>query len=146
MTQETPDVVADIMTRDIVTLRHDQTLHDANEAMGEYRIRHVPVLDDQGQLMGLLNQKIVLREALRITDTFGSLHLSRHLDRIALAQVIDRNVATLSPDTPLADAFQQLLENRQGAMPVLDGDRLVGILSSVDGVRLAVMLLEGTRR
>ena len=143
MTQETPTVVADIMIRDIVTLRLEQTLNDGNETMREHKIRHLPVLDDQGQLAGLLNQKVVLREALRITDTYGSKRLSQHLGRIPLAEVISRDVLTLSADTPLADAGRQLLTHRQGAMPVLDdGGRLVGILSSVDFVRLAVALLE----
>ncbi|MHB0777485.1 CBS domain-containing protein [Halomonas sp. WWR20] len=143
MTQETPVVVADIMIRNIVTLRLEQTLNDGNEAMREHKIRHLPVLDEQGQLAGLLNQKVVLREALRITDNYGSHRLSHHLGRIPLAEVISRDVLTLSVDTPLADAGSKLLAHRQGAMPVLDGDeRLVGILSSADFVRLAVALLE----
>ncbi|SFI15778.1 HPP family protein [Modicisalibacter xianhensis] len=143
MTQETPTVVADIMIRDIVTLRLEQTLNDGNETMREHKIRHLPVLDEQGHLAGLLNQKVVLREALRITDTYGSKRLSKHLGRIPLAEAISRDVLTLSADTPLADAGRQLLAHRQGAMPVLDGEgRLVGIVSSVDFVRLAVTLLD----
>lgn len=135
--------IADIMSRDIVTLRLEQTLHDGNELMREHRIRHLPVLDDQGRLAGLLNQKVVLKEALRITDNFGAKRLAHHLGRIPLTDVISREVLTLSLDTPLADAGRQLLAHRQGAMPVLDGEgHLVGILSSVDFVRLAVSLLE----
>ena len=49
---------------------------------------------------------------------------------------------TLPIDTPLIEAGQQLLCHRQGALPVVDDGRLVGILSSVDFVRLAVNLLE----
>ncbi|WP_163650159.1 CBS domain-containing protein [Modicisalibacter sp. 'Wilcox'] len=147
MTQETPAIVADIMTRDIVTLRLEQTLHDGNEAMREHKVRHLPVLDEQGHLAGLLNQKVVLREALRITDTFGSLHLSRHLGRIPLARAISRDALTLSPETPLAEAGRQLLAHRQGAMPVVDDDgHLVGIVSSVDFVRLAVTLLDAAEQ
>ncbi|WP_136067603.1 CBS domain-containing protein [Modicisalibacter radicis] len=146
MSQETPTVVADIMTRDIVTLRLEQTLNDGNETMREHKIRHLPVLDEQGHLAGLLNQKVVLREALRITDSYGAQRLNHHLGRIPLAEVIARDVLTLAADTPLADAGRQLLAQRQGAMPVLDSEgRLAGILSSVDFVRLAVTLLDTDR-
>lgn len=143
MTSDTPASVADIMSRDIVTLRLGQTLHDGNEAMREHKIRHLPVLDEQDRLVGLLNQKVVLREALRITDNYGAQRLHHYLGQIPLAEAISRDVLTLSIDTPLAEAGRQLLAHRQGALPVLDGEgRLVGIISSVDFVRLAVTLLE----
>ncbi|WP_457808542.1 CBS domain-containing protein [Kushneria sp. EE4] len=143
MSSSTQASIADIMSRDIVTLRLEQTLHDGNELMREHRVRHLPVLDEQGRLAGLLNQKVVLKEALRITDTFGAKRLAHHLARIPLADVISKDILTLSLDTPLAEAGRQLLAHRQGAMPVLDAEgHLVGILSSVDFVRLAVTLLD----
>ncbi|MFC0337022.1 CBS domain-containing protein [Kushneria avicenniae] len=143
MTSRKQASIADIMSRNLVTLRLEQTLHDGNELMREHHIRHLPVLDELGRLAGMLNQKVVLKEALRITDHFGAKRLGHHLGRIPLSDVISRDVQTLSITTPLAEAGQQLLANRQGAMPVLDGEgHLVGILSSVDFVRLAVNLLE----
>ncbi|REC95454.1 CBS domain-containing protein [Kushneria indalinina] len=143
MTSSKQVSIADIMSRNIVTLRLEQTLHDGNELMREHRIRHLPVLDEQGHLVGLLDQKVVLKEALRIADNFGSRRLSHHLGQISLNDVISREVLTLSIDTPLVEAGQKFLAHRQGALPVLDAEgRLVGILSSVDFVRLAVALLD----
>ncbi|SPJ33907.1 CBS domain-containing protein [Kushneria phyllosphaerae] len=143
MTSSEQATVANIMSREVVTLRLEQTLHDGNELMREHRIRHLPVLDEQGHLVGLLDQKVVLKEALRIADNFGSKRLSHHLKRISLNDVISREVLTLSIDTPLVDAGQKFLAHRQGALPVLDAEgHLVGILSSVDFVRLAVALLD----
>ncbi|MFC0266725.1 CBS domain-containing protein [Kushneria aurantia] len=143
MTPDTPALVADMMSRDIVTLHIDQTLNDGNEAMREHKIRHLPVLDDEGRLAGMLNQKVVLREALRVADNYGAHRLNHHLGRVPLAEVMTTEVSTLSSDTPLAEAGRTLLSQRQGAMPVLDAEgRLVGILSSVDFVRLAVQLLD----
>lgn len=143
MSQALPQRVADIMIRDVLTLRLDQSLHDGNEAMREHKIRHLPVLDAQERLVGMLNQKVVLREALQITNVYGSNRLSHHLALIPVEEVLSGEVLTLTPETPLAEAGRTLLDNRHGAMPVVDGDgRLVGIVSSVDFVHLAVRLLE----
>lgn len=137
-----PSTVADIMVHDVVTLRLEQTLHDGHELMRDHQIRHVPVLDDQGLLVGLLNQKAVLREALRIADEYGTHRLSHYLKQVPLADVINRDFPQLSADTPLVEAGELLLARKQGALPILDNGHLVGIVSSVDFVRLAVSLLE----
>lgn len=134
--------VADIMVRDVVTLRLEQTLHDGHELMRDHQIRHVPVLDEQDQLVGLLNQKAVLREALRIADEYGTHRLSHYLKQVPLTDVINREFPQLAADTPLIEAGHLLLTRKQGALPILDHGRLVGIVSSVDFVRLAVRLLE----
>lgn len=147
MTSSKQGSIAELMSRDIVTLHLEQTLHDGNELMREHRIRHLPVLDEQGRLAGMLNQKVVLKEALRISDSFGVKRLNHHMGRVPLSDVISRDVLTLSVEMPLAEAGRQLLAHRQGALPVVDDEgRLVGIVSSVDFVRLAVMLLEAQDR
>ncbi|WP_251975777.1 CBS domain-containing protein [Salinicola avicenniae] len=142
MTIANPATVADIMSRDVVTLHLAQTLHDGNELMRQHRIRHIPVVDDDGRMVGLLDQKVALREAMRIADDYGTQRLEHHLRQVPLAQAMRPDFIALAAETPLADAGRKLLAHRQGAMPVLAGEHLVGILSSVDFVRLAITLLE----
>ncbi|RKR03433.1 CBS domain-containing protein [Kushneria sinocarnis] len=143
MNTTSPALVADIMIREVITLRVEQSLHDGHELMREHRIRHLPVVDGEGRLVGLLNQKIVLRESLHIADGYGTRRLNHHLAQIPLDTVISRDVLTLAAGMPLAEAGRHLLASRQGAMPVLDeAAHLVGILSSVDFVKLAVQLLD----
>lgn len=148
MTSSKQGSIAELMSRDIVTLHLEQTLHDGSELMREHRIRHLPVLDEQGRLAGMLNQKVVLKEALRISDSFGAKRLNHRMGRVPLSDVISRDVLTLSVEMPLAEAGRQLLAHRQGALPVVvdDEGRLVGMVSSVDFMRLAVMLLEAQDR
>ncbi|WP_110669570.1 CBS domain-containing protein [Salinicola halophilus] len=138
MSASRPTTVAEIMTRDVVTLRREQTLHDGNELMREHRVRHLPVVDDDGRLVGLLDQKVVLREAMRIAGEFGTQSLNHHLERVALSSLISGDCPRVEADSPLADAGRCLLTQRLGALPVVEGERLVGIVSSVDFVRLAV--------
>ncbi|KEZ77288.1 CBS domain-containing protein [Salinisphaera hydrothermalis] len=134
--------VADIMTREVITLGRHDTLCDARRLMGEHQIRNVPVLDENRRLVGLVNQKIILREALRLTDAHGYEQLDDRMAEIPVFEVLDADFKTLSGDTSLADAGRLLLEHRQASLPVVDHDALVGILSVVDYVRMAIDLLE----
>ena len=142
MSTATRACVADIMTRDVFTLKHDQTLYDARELMGVHQIRHVPILDENEQLVGLVTQKIVLREALKIAETHGSDQLSHRMGEIPLADVLLRDFETVSSDTPLIEAGRMLLSRRQGTLPVVDNGVLVGIVSHIDYVRMAIDLIE----
>lgn len=111
--------------------------------MREYQVRHVPVLDEQDCLVGLITQKVVLKEALRIADAYGTEHLKHHLMQVPLSNVVHYDFQKITSDTCLAEAGRLMLANKQqGALLIVDEERLVGILSSVDFVRIAVHLLE----
>ncbi|WP_348764710.1 CBS domain-containing protein [uncultured Salinisphaera sp.] len=142
MSTATRACVADIMTPDVFTLKHDQTLYDARELMGVHQIRHVPILDESEQLVGLVTQKIVLREALKIAETHGSDQLGPRMAQIPLVEVLQHNFDTVSSETSLIEAGKLLLGGRQGTLPVVDNATLVGIVSHMDYVRMALELLE----
>ena len=134
--------VADIMTRTVVTLDQAQSLYEARALMGLHQIRHIPILDTHQQVVGLVTQKIVLREALRIAETYGSDQLGERLAEVALASVLQADFDIVSSDTALVDAGWRLLNGRQGTLPVVDDGQLVGIVSHMDYVRMAIELLE----
>ncbi|MES1941091.1 signal transduction protein [Salinisphaera sp. T5B8] len=134
--------VADIMTREVITLNHNQTLYDSRELMGVHQIRHIPILDEDHQLVGLVTQKIVLREAIKIAETHGSDQLGHRMGQIPLADVLQHDFKTVTSDTPLVEAGKLLLSRRQGTLPVVDDGVLVGIVSHIDYVRMAIDLIE----
>ena len=71
--------VSDIMITELFTLTPLCTLLDAERLMREHHVRHIPIIDDNRHLVGLLSQKEFLREAFRITDKFGAHHLQEYL-------------------------------------------------------------------
>ncbi|MCI0569503.1 MAG: CBS domain-containing protein [Myxococcaceae bacterium] len=127
--------VAELMTRDVVTLKEMDNLARIDELLRQERVRHLPVVRD-GKLVGLVTHRDLLR-ALAKSAAEGPLETLWAMD------FMQRDVATVHPNTPLRDAIQLSLNNKYGCLPVVDhaGD-LVGIVTHADFVRLAAELLE----
>lgn len=130
-------IVQDAMSTDIVTLRPGDVLTVADDVMRLGRIRHMPVLDAEGTLVGIVSRRDFLAGAL--TKVIG---IGPDAERIALAEltaeaVMTRDVVTVAPETPLAEAAALMLERKIGCLPVLRDGRLAGILTESDFVRRA---------
>jgi CBS domain-containing protein len=101
------------------------------------RIRHLPVLDDEEQLVGILSQRDMFRSALARVLGYGEHGRRKVLDMLAVKEVMATDVVTTSPDTPVAEAARVMLERKIGALPVMENGKLVGIITESDFVTLA---------
>ncbi|MGB1090550.1 MAG: HPP family protein [Oceanobacter sp.] len=135
--------VSELMTRELQTHLPSDSLKDVEDTMAKYHIRHVPVLDEEGVLQGLISQREFLAEAFRITDKFGSHLLPDYLAKTPASKCMKKEPVTVSADLALGEAGQILRDNRgQGCLLVTnEGGHLEGLLTSQDFVRLAVHLL-----
>lgn len=132
--------VADIMTKNLVTLELQATLLDAHELMRDKGVRHIPVMD-AGQYAGMLTQKTIMAQVIRLLVKFGGNALERREGQLPVAELIDREAATVAPNQPLAEVADFFLSHKHGCLPVLENNELVGIVTSSDFVRLAASLL-----
>jgi len=138
-------LVRDLMTKDLLTHTPEETLQAVERTMAEHQIRHIPVVDAEGNIAGLLSQKEFLAEAFRITDKFGAHNLQSYLAKTPISQCMKKDVSTVSPDMPLAEAGKMLREKRHGCLLVsADEQHLDGLVTSRDFVRLAVELLQNS--
>lgn len=137
-----PQTAADIMTRDVITVRPDASIAEARQLMTAHGIRHLPVVDAAGAFVGVVTQKAMLAEILRIADRHGLQELDREAELQSVAAILGKDVETIQPQLSLAAAGRFFLERRHGCLPVLEQGRLVGILTSADFVRLSIALLE----
>lgn len=128
-------VVADLMRKEMLTLGRNDTLSIADDLMKQKRVRHLPVLDDYGDLCGIVTQRDLFRGAVLRSLGYGSRAEEMMLASLAVKDAMTEDPITVGPDTPLADAARLLLEHSIGCLPVLDGGRLVGILTEGDFVR-----------
>lgn len=136
----TPQLVSEVMTKDVVSVSEDQTLADLLTSMRGMRFRHTPVTDD-GRLVGLLSERDLLR--------MSSSSLLPHRDgdeilhrRFHVRDVMTKDVATVSPSTILRHAGALMLEKRIGCLPVVDEKNvLVGIITTSDFLKMAISLL-----
>ena len=127
--------VEDLMTAEVYALRPWDDLATLHDLMREHNVRHVPVVDREGDLVGLVSHRDLLRSALIEQPVPGDVERSV-LERLEVRDVMVRDVESVAPDTDLRDAAQTMFENKFGCLPVVVGRRLVGILTEADFVRL----------
>jgi len=128
--------IQELMTRDVVCADMDTPLGNAMELCSDKRIRHLPVLDDQKQLAGLVTDRDL---RYYVSPRLGTISENRS-DRESLERplhlIMIRNVVVASVSSTLAEAAQLMLENRVGCLPVVDSDRhVVGIITTTDLIR-----------
>jgi len=133
--------VRDVMTPNPVTVSPEESLMEALQLMRLRKIRRVPVVSAAGKLVGLLTEGDLKRaEPSTLSDTqeqFMAVMEGTQVNRIMI-----QNLVTTSPDTPLIDAARTLFRNKYGALPVLEGEKLVGILTDNDLIGALVKVIE----
>ena len=136
--KESRSLVADLMSKKVVTLGRNDTLKTAEALLKQRHIRHLPVLDADGELCGIVTQRDLFRGAVLRSLGYGSRAEDMMLSSLLVKDAMSEDPVTVAPSTPLADAARLMVERRIGALPVLDAGRLVGILTEGDFVRLAI--------
>ena len=131
-----PATVADLMSRETRTLGRNDKLNVADDLMKLQRIRHLPVLDEDGLLCGIVSQRDLFRGALLRALGYGSRAEQHLLDTLMVKEAMVENPITATADLPLAEAARLMTRHQIGCLPVVDGERLVGILTESDFVRL----------
>jgi CBS domain-containing membrane protein len=129
--------VRDLMTADPTTLKRNDKLTLADDIMRLGRVRHLPVLDDDGQsLVGIVTQRDLFRDALAQALGYGRHAQRKILDTLSVKDVMTTDVVTTGPDTPLIEAARLLTERKIGCLPIVESGRLIGILTEGDFVAL----------
>ncbi len=127
--------VSDFMSTDIVTLQRNDRLVLADHVMKERAIRHMPVVDDSGQVCGILSQRDLFRGALLKNLGYGGYLEEKMLDSVVVKEAMVSPVITTTPTTPIQQAACTMIEHKIGCLPVIDNGELRGILTEEDFVR-----------
>ena len=130
-------LVRDYMTRDAVTLGRNDTLGTADDLMRLGRIRHLPIVDDDGRLAGIVTQRDLFHSGLLRALGYGAHAQRKVLDTLAVKEAMHSDVVTTTPDTPLAAAARTMFEKKIGCLVVVEDQKIVGILTESDFVRVA---------
>jgi acetoin utilization protein AcuB len=133
--------VREFMTKDPVTLREDDLLRQAVEIVMVRRIRHIPVLDASGRLVGIVTDRDVQKTLPSPLSAAAPEEYEAILETTSVARVMTRDVITVGPDDFAAEAVETLLASRIDGLPVLEDGRLVGIFTVRDALRAYLGLL-----
>lgn len=126
------------MTTDVITLDRNDKLAIADDVMRLGRIRHLPIVDSEGALAGIVSQRDLFHSGLMKALGYGSHAQKQSLDLIVLKDAMKTEVATTTPDAKLVDAAKLMLDKKIGCLVVVDAGRIVGILTESDFVKLYV--------
>ena len=128
-------LVEEVMSTDVFTLGRNDNLSVADDLMKQRRIRHIPVVNSDGDLCGILTQRDLFRGILLKSLGYGTCAEQRILDSLSIKDAMHEEVLTISPDSALSDAATLMLSKKVGCLPVVDGERLVGMISEADFVK-----------
>ena len=133
--------VSEIMTREPYTLGPDSNLSEARQLMAEHHIRHVPVVSNDGSLVGVVSQRDVL--AAEDSNILSDQNAIAATDRyVALSTVMTAPVQTVDERDALRSTAMHMQKSKMGCLPVLRDGSLVGIITDSDFVGIAINLME----
>ena len=124
--------VRDRMRTEVRTVDPNDNVLDARRVQEAERIRHLPVVDEEGELVGVLSQRDMFHRGLIRALGFGATAQERIAATLPVKEIMVSDVVTIGPDASLAEAARLLLEHKIGCLPVTEKGALVGILSEAD--------------
>jgi CBS domain-containing protein len=133
-TTKAPLTVRELMVNNPTTLDINETLDLAEDIMKLGRIRHMPVVEE-GKLVGIVSQRDLFRSALITALGFGRKTTRALVKTIRIKEIMTKKVITIAPETSVKDAAREMVQRKIGCLPVVQDDRLVGILTETDILR-----------
>jgi acetoin utilization protein AcuB len=127
--------VADYMSRSPATIHSDALVRGVVDMMRKRKIRHLPVVDREGHLVGIVTDRN-LRQVVfdpAIQERLGD--LAAVLNTLTVRDVMTWGVVTVRPEAKIREAARIMRERKVGALPVVDGERVVGMLTETDVLR-----------
>lgn len=136
-------LVRELMSPMVLSVRQSEDLARVAHLMWEERIRHVPVVDLRGVLVGLISQRDLLRAQLIEQNDQPPAIERAVLESLSAEDLMNTHLEVIEPNAPLKEAARTMYEHKIGCLPVLEREKLVGILTEADFVRY---FLDGKQR
>ena len=137
--------VKDRMTPNPIFGSPDMAVTEVQELMAENKIRHLPILDKDQKLVGLITQRSLESALPSDVSSFSRFEISYTLSQLKVHSIMIKDLYLVDPDTPIEDAAMLMADKKLGALPVVKDGSLVGIMSGED-LFIAMTDLLGTRK
>lgn len=129
--------VKEMMSREVVVIGSKESCLDAVVRMQRARVRHLPVVDRDGLLVGIVTDRDLRHHLFtpRVFEALGSTPVDVLLDGVRVAEIMATQVVTIGSGASVGDAAGTMRKHRVGSLPVMEHGRLVGIVTEVDVLR-----------
>jgi CBS domain-containing protein len=132
------DTVRHWMSRPAIVAPMTMVLPEARRLLQQQRIRRLPVVDAESKLIGIVTEGDINRVSESHVTDVRDYNLYHRVGDLPIGEIMTRNPVTVTPDMPIIEVAQRLLEHRIGGVPVVDEERVVGVITESDLFRLIV--------
>jgi acetoin utilization protein AcuB len=132
--------VKDFMTVEPWTIAPDRSIKDAKETMLIHRVRRLPVTV-KGTLVGIITKEDILAASPSVVDFMNSEEIRDHIEGTTVQSIMAEDPYTVDLNDPIEKAAQIMREKKIGGIPVLEGGKLVGMITETDVFRTLVYIL-----
>ena len=126
--------VRELMTATPITVAPESAVVDARHLMATRRFRHLLVVEGE-RLVGIVTDRDIRLNLPSPATSLSVWELNYLLARLTVRDVMSRSVITIGADRHAAEAARIMVDHKIGALPVMDGERLVGIVTETDFLR-----------
>ena len=126
--------IKDIMAKEVTTLQVTDELSLAEDIMHLGRIRHLPVTDGD-KLVGIISERDLFRASLASAIDYDYQIKRDYMKTVIIKEIMKTNLITLTGDRDIKDAVQLMLKHKIGCIPVVENERLVGLVTETDILR-----------
>jgi len=132
------EIVRQWMSHPVIVAESTMVLPEARQLLRQRSIRRLPVVDAAKRLVGIVTEGDINRVSDSHVTDVRDYNLYFQISVLPISEIMTREVVTVTPDVLIVDVAQLLLKHRIGGVPVLEGDRIVGIITESDLFRLIV--------
>ncbi len=136
------DTVRSWMSSPAIVALETMLLPEARQLLHDRQIRRLPVINVMGQLVGIVSRGDIHRVSDTPDTDVRDYDLRYRVSNLPLAEIMTREVITVTPDTPMIEVAQLLLENKIGGTPVVADGQIVGMITESDLFRMIIMAEE----
>lgn len=126
-------LVKEAMNRNVKTIRPGDTVKNAAQLMNENRIGSLVVVSGTGEIVGIMTERDILADVVAA---------GKNAEDVKIEEIMTKNIITISPEKSLEDAADLMTENKIKKLPVVEGGKLVGIITATDLISYENKLIE----
>ncbi|MDD3902568.1 MAG: CBS and ACT domain-containing protein [Sphaerochaeta sp.] len=128
------------MTRNPVTATPEMSIAEASSLMKQEKVHRLPVLDKDKKLVGLITEKDILYASPSPASSLSIHEMAYLLSKLTVKKLMSKNVVTINKDTTVEEAARMMVDQDLSCLPVLEGDKLIGIVSKSDMFKILLEL------
>lgn len=132
--------VGERMSRPVISVSPDAPINDVLAMFKKEHIRRAPVIKN-GKLVGIVSEKDLLNASPSDATTLSVWEINYLISKVKVKNVMTKKVVTVSRDTPIEEAARIMADKKIGGMPVVDGDRVLGMITETDLFKIFLELM-----